>query len=142
MKITRKQLKRLIKEMTDPEIDPRYEMIKLYPGIYLHGTSTYFGLKPGDILLPPKDTGRQTEKRARRRGKVFFTDNLASARHYANRAAITWSGKGRESKPIIFLIKPTGKMKKISGMRSNNPQGYLYGPAYHSDSGQIMGIYQ
>ena len=139
MKITRKQLKRLIQEMIDPEIDPRYEIIdkKLYPGYYLHGTSTYFKLRPGDILLPPKETGRQTEKRRRRRGKVFFTDNLASARHYANIAVRKWGGE-----PIIYLIKPMGNIKQISGTRSNHPQGYLYGPAYHSDSGQIMGIYQ
>ena len=133
MKITRNQLRQLIKEA----IDSRYEMIPLDQGIFLHGTSTYFGLAPGDLLLPPKETGRQTEKRRRRRGKVFFTDNLASARHYANIAVRKWGGE-----PIIYLIKPMGNIKQISGTRSNHPQGYLYGPAYHSDSGQIMGIYQ
>ena len=133
MKITRKKLRRLLQEM----IDPRYEIIPLDQGIFLHGTSTYFGLEPGDLLLPPKETGKQTERRRRRRGKVFFTDNLSSARHYAKVAVRKWGGE-----PIIYLIKPMGNIKQISGTRSNHPQGYLYGPAYHSDSGQIMGIYQ
>ena len=63
MKITRKQLRILLQEM----IDPRYEMIPLDQGIFLHGTSTYFGLKPGDILLPPKQTGRQTDRHLHRK---------------------------------------------------------------------------
>ncbi len=93
------------------------------PGPYYHGTSTALGIK-GEIL-PPKVTGKQTEPRRQRRGKVFFTNSVESARIYAQRAVKKWGGD-----PVVYRITPIGPLKQISRRGS-------LGPAFHASGATV-----
>ncbi len=101
------------------------------PGPYYHGTSTALDIR--DELLPPTMTGKQTEPRAQRRGKVFFTNSLISAKHYAKIAVNQWGGE-----PVIYRIEPAGPIKQISSLRSNKPDAHLYGPAFHACGAEVL----
>jgi hypothetical protein len=77
-------------------------------GPFYHGTTT--ALEIGEELLPPTQTGRQTEPRGQRRGKVFLTTDLEYAESYARRAVREWGGE-----PLVLEVAPTGPVKQISG---------------------------
>lgn len=77
-------------------------------GPYYHGTTTAFGIT--DTLLPPSETGKQTEKRVQRKGKVFITTDLEYAHSYARRAVKQWGGN-----PVVFEVQPLEILKQISG---------------------------
>jgi hypothetical protein len=77
-------------------------------GTYYHGTSTALGIQ--DRILPPTETGKQTESRVQRRGKVFLTVDFEYAQSYANRAVREWGGQ-----PVVFEVTPMGPVKQISG---------------------------
>ena len=101
------------------------------PGPYYHGTSDKFGLKPGDSLKAPKESGIQTEPRKQRRGKIFFTTKIKAAKTYADRAVKIHGGN-----PIIYEIEPKVRVKQISSRDSQ------FGPAFHTEAADIIKVIQ
>lgn len=95
-------------------------------GPYYHGTSTALDIK--DSLRAPMETGKQTEKRSQRRGKVFFTNSLESAQHYAGVAVKKWGGE-----PVVYKVEPFGRVKQFSRRASR------FGPAFHADGAKVKG---
>lgn len=77
-------------------------------GPYYHGTSTALNIT--DNLLPPSETGKQTERRVQRKGKIFLTTDLEYAKSYAERAVKVWGGK-----PVVFEVIPIENLKQMSG---------------------------
>lgn len=96
-------------------------------GPYYHGTST--ALNINDILLPPSETGKQTEKRIQRKGKVFLTTDLEYAQSYAQRAVKVWGGS-----PIVFEVIPLDNIKQISGRPGQS--------AFHTTKAKIINVVQ
>lgn len=69
---------------------------------FFHGTTTAFGLRVGDKLLPAAETGILREEwRKKHTDKVFFTTSLLSARKFAKKASVRFGGE-----PIVFEVKP------------------------------------
>jgi len=77
---------------------------------FYHGTSTALDLRPGDLLLPPKLTGKLQEVgRKLRMELVFFTLDRESARIYAGRARRIFGGE-----PVVFEVDPHGEIEEIN----------------------------
>lgn len=75
---------------------------------YYHGTTAI--LEPGDSVLPPSKTGRQSEKgRKKNLDKVFVTKDLGSAKIYAGRAKQSLGGR-----PVVYLVEPEGDLETIN----------------------------
>jgi len=75
---------------------------------FYHGTTAR--LEPGDEILPPSVTGKQSEKgRLKNLDKVFVTKDLGSAKIYAGRAKHSLGGK-----PAVYLVEPTGDLDIIN----------------------------
>lgn len=76
---------------------------------YYHGTSATF--KPGDMILPPTETGKLSESgRKKNLNLVFFTKDPRSALIYAGRAARSLGGS-----PVVFIVEPQGECQEING---------------------------
>jgi hypothetical protein len=72
--------------------------------VYYHGTSVR--LQPGSLVLPPKETGKQSEKgRKKNLDVVFFTKDPRSALIYAGRAAKSLGGS-----PVVYAVEPQGPL--------------------------------
>jgi len=97
------------------------------PGPYYHGTSTALNIQ--HKILPPEKTKVQTERRIQRLNKVFFTNNIEAAWHYAKKASKKWGNN-----PCVFTIEPCGKIKQMSGEQS------LFGPVFYADYAEILGL--
>ena len=92
-------------------------------GAFYHGTSTALDIQ-GE-LLPPEVTGRLTEYRKRRKGKVFFTQDLDHAWSYARRAVAEWGGS-----PVVLLVEPYPEVKQISGREGKT--------AFHAQRARVL----
>jgi len=74
---------------------------------YYHGTTV--DLQPGELLLPPSETGKISEKgRKKHLDKVFFTKDLNSAKIYAGR-----SGYSLGDIPVVYEVEPIGEIQPI-----------------------------
>lgn len=124
---TKEHLRFMVDMLSEEFLEAMYRGKETEAGPYFHGTST--SLKIEREILPPNDTGKQTERRAQRLGKVFFTNNIESAHFYARRAVKKWGGN-----PVVYTIAPKGSIKQIS-RRWNN-----FGPAFHATSASIVGV--
>ena len=72
--------------------------------VFYHGTTTHFGLKAGDKLLPAIETGNLREEwRKKLCDKVFLTTSPLSAYKFAKKAAEKYSGDA-----VVFIVKPIG----------------------------------
>jgi hypothetical protein len=77
---------------------------------FYHGTSSILGLEPGMVLLPPNETEKISEKgRKKNLDRVFFTQDVGSAKIYAGRAVQRFGGK-----PTIFKIEPEGNVEQLN----------------------------
>lgn len=77
---------------------------------FYHGTTTYFGLKVGDNLLPAIETGNLREEwRKKLCDKVFFTISPLSAYKFAKKATDRYGGN-----PVVFIVKPIGEWLHIN----------------------------
>lgn len=84
------------------------QFLKENEEVFYHGSSKK--LEPGDLVLPPTETGKQSEKsRKKNRDRVFFTKDKGSAKIYADRARKELGGKSH-----IYKIKPIGNIEWVN----------------------------
>lgn len=77
--------------------------------IFYHGTSSVFGLLPGDMILPVSITGKIQERgRKKHLDKIFMTLSKKSAKIYAGRAKNVFGGL-----PVVFEVEPLGDIEII-----------------------------
>lgn len=112
MKLLLEGWRRFVKETENswkrPENNPTWRGREVPEKPFYHGTTT--ALEIGDFILPPKQTGKQTEPRVQRRGKIFLTQDLDYAYQYANIATKKWGGE-----PVVYEVIPDGYVKQIAG---------------------------
>ena len=88
------------------------EVIILKEGIasatFYHGTSREF--KPGQWIKPPDEHGMAISEKGRKKNldRVFFTQDLGSAKIYAGRAKNSLGGEAQ-----VYIIDPYGDIIDI-----------------------------
>lgn len=92
----------LFEEFVEEALNGGKQEMEEQPKIYYHGTSR--PMKPGSLVLPPNQTGKQSEKdRKKNLDVVFFTTSPRSALVYAGRAAQSLGGKAQ-----VVVVEPQG----------------------------------
>ena len=90
------------------------------PITFYHGTSR--PMKPGSLVLPPSQTGKQSEKdRKKNLDVVFFSTSPRSALIYAGRAAQSLGGKAQ-----VYVVEPQGPVSVLN----NTPGTEVYVAKY------------
>ena len=77
---------------------------------FYHGSSRDF--KPGEWIKPPDEHGLEISEKGRKKNldKVFFTQDMGSAKIYAGRAKNSLGGKA-----IVYIIDPYGDIEELNG---------------------------
>lgn len=95
-------------ETVDESIDIFLKEMELPEEMFFHGTSV--DLQPGEIILPPDQTGKISEKgRKKNLNKVFFTKDFGSAKIYAGRAFHSLGGT-----PVVYQVEPLGDIGTLN----------------------------
>lgn len=81
---------------------------------YYHGTVASIDFSDGK-LLPPKETATISEVgRKKNLDKVFFTEDIGSARVYAGRASRSIGGD-----PVVYEVSPVGKIDTLNDKKGS-----------------------